>query len=110
VIPAPDPYRGKYRGYNEETGVKYANEVKETIENAHRKGRKVSIARLSLTRQVLMSRICDEKCSKPWRSSQNYFVFALFCSLHSQQPFETYLAAEKHKIIVKYCQFKYNYH
>ncbi|CAB4018494.1 5-phosphohydroxy-L-lysine phospho-lyase [Paramuricea clavata] len=42
VIPVPDPYRGKYRGYNEETGVKYANEVKETIENAHSKGRKIA--------------------------------------------------------------------
>ena len=29
---------------------------------------------------------CDEKCSKSktfWRSSQNYFVLALFCTLHS---------------------------
>ena len=38
-----------------------------------------------------MSRICDEKCSKPKifylafgpRSSQNYFVLALFCSLYN---------------------------
>ena len=42
VVTSPDPYRGKYRGYNEETGIKYANEVKDTIENAHNKGRKVS--------------------------------------------------------------------
>ena len=42
VITSPDPYRGKYRGYTEETGVKYANEVKETVENVQKNGRKVS--------------------------------------------------------------------
>ena len=42
VVGTPDPYRGKYHGYSEETGIKYAEEVKNTIENAHRKGRKVS--------------------------------------------------------------------
>jgi hypothetical protein len=35
-----------------------------------------------------MSRICDEKCSKPiqssWHSSQNYSGLALFCSLAKQ--------------------------
>jgi hypothetical protein len=40
-----------------------------------------------------------------WRSSQNDFVLALFCSLHRWQPFSTYPAVEKLKIIVKYCQF-----
>jgi 4-aminobutyrate aminotransferase-like enzyme len=55
VIPAPDPYRGKYRGYNEETGVKYANEVKETIENAHSKGRKVSISSVIFERQFFFN-------------------------------------------------------
>jgi hypothetical protein len=34
-----------------------------------------------------------------WRSSQNYFVLALFCSLLNQQPFLMYLAVEKHRII-----------
>ena len=43
-------------------------------------------------------------------SSQNYYTLALFHSLHIQLPFEMYLAVVKHNIIVKYCQFKYNYH
>ncbi|XP_028414643.1 ethanolamine-phosphate phospho-lyase-like isoform X1 [Dendronephthya gigantea] len=42
VVTTPDPYRGKYRGYTEETGVKYANEVNETVENAQKNGRKVA--------------------------------------------------------------------
>lgn len=41
VITSPDPYRGKYLGYDEETGIKYANEVKSAIEEAHGNGRKV---------------------------------------------------------------------
>ena len=42
VITAPDPYRGKHLGYSEETGIKYANEVKNGIDSAHSNGRKVS--------------------------------------------------------------------
>ena len=41
VTTAPDPYRGKYRGSDEDTGIKYAYEIKEVIENAHGKGRQV---------------------------------------------------------------------
>ena len=41
VVTTPDSYRGKYRGSDEETGIEYANEIKEAIENARNKGRKV---------------------------------------------------------------------
>ena len=69
-----------------------------------------------------MSRICNEIKSVQnlqsfWRSSQHYFVLALFCVVYTVSNLLKcimYLAVEKHKIIatliVKYCQFKYNYH
>ena len=52
VVTTPDSYRGKYRGSDEETGIEYANEIKEAIENARNKGRKViaQCSVLSITR------------------------------------------------------------
>ena len=43
-----------------------------------------------------------------WRSSQNNFVLALFCSLHMQLAtfLNVNLAVENHKTIVKSYQFK----
>ena len=40
IVPLPDAYRGIYQGDN--TGAKYANHIKESIEAIHNKGRKVA--------------------------------------------------------------------
>ena len=42
VAPAPDSYRGMYRGNDVRTGEKYAKELKSMIDNTHKDGRKVS--------------------------------------------------------------------
>lgn len=39
--PVPDTYRGVYREDHEDSVTAYANEVKNIIEQAHRRGRKV---------------------------------------------------------------------
>ncbi|XP_032238073.2 5-phosphohydroxy-L-lysine phospho-lyase isoform X1 [Nematostella vectensis] len=42
VAPCPDPYRGRHKGYGPETGIKYANEVKQLIEEVEKDGRKIA--------------------------------------------------------------------
>ncbi|NXL89889.1 AT2L2 lyase, partial [Alectura lathami] len=42
VAPVPDTYRGLYREDHEDSVTAYANEVKNIIEQAHRKGRKIA--------------------------------------------------------------------
>ncbi|XP_064885974.1 5-phosphohydroxy-L-lysine phospho-lyase isoform X4 [Columba livia] len=42
VAPVPDTYRGVYREDHEDSVTAYANEVKNIIEQAHRRGRKIA--------------------------------------------------------------------
>lgn len=41
-LPMPDPYRGLYKGYGEETGILYADHLRETIDELTSRGRRVS--------------------------------------------------------------------
>lgn len=42
VAPAPNSYRGMYRGNDVRTGEKYAKELKSMIDNTHKDGRKIA--------------------------------------------------------------------
>lgn len=42
IVPLPDSFRGKYRGTNAETGLRYASHVKEKIEEIKKAGRGLS--------------------------------------------------------------------
>ncbi|XP_061421341.1 ethanolamine-phosphate phospho-lyase-like [Lethenteron reissneri] len=42
VASSPDTYRGKYREDTADPGTAYANDVKELLEQAHKKGRKIA--------------------------------------------------------------------
>lgn len=66
VVSVPDPYRGKYQGSGEETGIKYANEVKEAIQKAESKGRKVST-------QMLLSSLPHPRW-KTWRHKNTNLI------------------------------------
>ena len=42
VVPLPDPYRGKYRGTDQATGKRYADEVRTSIDRIHERGQRVA--------------------------------------------------------------------
>ncbi len=42
VVPLPDPYRGPYRGYGREIGIRYAGHVREALERVRSQGRGIA--------------------------------------------------------------------